>query len=135
MLQKEKECKVEGCNEKRHGRGMCRNHYNFRYKRTKIGKILETYASMRGRVKGKKTRSPHLYKGLELLDRNEFIKWSLKSKKLDLFLRNWKDVGYIRKYTPSINRKDPDKGYVIGNIEWIPLHLNCLLGRMGRIRE
>lgn len=88
------------------------------YEKSLNGYLVRTYRNMLSRVKGILKKKAHLYEGLEILSKEKFYEWSLASNYPEL-LKNYKDSGYDMKLAPSIDRKDPLMGYVIGNIRWI----------------
>lgn len=82
------------------------------------GKISHVYAGMRQRVEGR-GKSPHLYKGLALLDREDFIAWSLADIGYTSLHAAWVTSGYSMKLTPSIDRINSTKGYILENMQWV----------------
>ena len=101
------------------------------YRRSLAGHIIHRYASMKQRVEGRGTkRSIPLYEGLELLPRADFIEWASKDRSLLVLHREWVRSGYSYKLTPSINRVDNSKGYVLGNMEWVTKSQNSTLGAL-----
>lgn len=82
------------------------------------GKISNTYAGMCRRVRGK-GKSPHLYAGLALPPRDEFVAWSLESRTYKQLYDAWVAADYDFKLSPSIDRKDSSEGYVFPNIRWV----------------
>lgn len=104
------------------------------YRHSLRGNLTCTYKRMLDRVKGNMTqkRSIHHYKGLEILDRQEFLEWALKDKEYTLLHKLWVLSNYDIKYAPSINRIDSSKGYTIDNIEWLTHSENSRLGVLNR---
>lgn len=80
---------------------------------------MRCYRNMQSRVLGLQKKKAHLYKDNYLLDRDTFYEWSLNNKDFHQLFAAWEATAYTQKYSPSINRIIPDKGYAIGNIEWI----------------
>jgi hypothetical protein len=70
--------------------------------------LYRRWMDMKGRTKGYSTRSPHLYAGIELHWKSfaEFRVWALSNG--------------FSKETSSPDRKDADKGYVPGNVKFVP---------------
>lgn len=93
---------------------------------------MRTYRNMLSRVTGIQLKKAHLYKGLSILPRQEFYVISLSDPDyLRLFIE-WKDSGYDRQLTPSINRIDATLGYENFNVEWITHSENSRLGAISR---
>ena len=103
---------------------------NRRYHKTKKGKLMLTYNNMTRRVAG--YVKPHLYKGLDICSRDVFYDWSLGSPSFEHLYNNWVDSDFKRILSPSIDRIDTDKGYVLGNIQWITLSENSQKGAVSR---
>ena len=104
------------------------------YEKTAKGYLVRTYRNMLSRVKGILKKKAHLYEGLEILDKDEFYDWSLKSNYSDL-LKAYKDSEYDMKLAPSIDRRDPLKGYTLENIRWITHSENSSNTRHKKIKE
>lgn len=105
-----------------------------RYEKTRKGFLVRCYRNMLSRVSGVTKNKNHLYLGLEILDRNVFYDWSLNNDSFnDLFIK-WELSEYNRKLTPSIDRIDTDKGYVLENIQWITFSENCRRGGSKKIK-
>jgi|TARA_R110000744_G_scaffold350591_1_gene456290 hypothetical protein len=103
---------------------------NRRYHKTRKGKLMLTFNNMTRRVQG--YVKPHLYKGLEICARDVFYAWSLGSNSFEHLYNNWVDSDFKRRLSPSIDRIDTDKGYVLGNIQWITLSENSQKGSISR---
>lgn len=83
------------------------------------------YNAIRHRVKMR-----NYYIGLAYMGRNE---WNIfldntYHRRLKLW-DEWVANGYQRSLAPSIDRIDPSKGYVDGNVRWITYSLNCALAK------
>lgn len=91
-----------------------------RWYRSFDGKISATYAGMRQRVNGKgRVETLHIYQGLTLLSRDEFIEWSKNDNNFNRLYAAWVDDYYPLTTSPSIDRIDASAGYTIGNLQWI----------------
>lgn len=96
-------------------------------------KVSNTYKGMYKRVTGKGLeRINHLYEGLPILPREEFIEWSLKDNDLKRLYEDWVASDYEPKLVPSIDRIDSTKGYTLDNMRWITHSENCRLGAISR---
>lgn len=96
--------------------------YYKQYERTPTGFIMRKYRNMQSRVLGIQKVKFHLYskiQGPKLLDRDEFYKWSFSSKVFKRLYHTWVQSGYQMKLSPSVDRIDPCKGYVLENMEWV----------------
>jgi len=85
------------------------------------------YSGMLARIQGRATRE-YKVEGKNICKRDEFIKWCNSSKNLKVFNsihEKWCDSGFKRNLTPSIDRIDNSKGYVLENIRWVSLLENC----------
>lgn len=100
------------------------------YEKTKKGFLVRLYRNMLSRTNG--LVKPHLYKGLPILDKHVFYIWALENKDFKKLFKTWELCGYDRKLTPSINRIDSSKGYILGNIEFITHSENSTLGNYSR---
>ncbi len=100
------------------GRAKSSNFYTKTYEKTINGYLMRTYRNMLSRVKGILKKKAHIYEGLEIATKEEFYEWSLKSNFINL-LEDYKESGYDMKLAPSVDRKDPLKGYSLCNIRWI----------------
>ena len=99
-----------------------------RYEKTVNGYLMRTYRNMKSRVTGVQWKKAHLYEGKSLLPKQDFYDWALESDEFRTLFINWSLSGYDRKLSPSINRIDPEKGYELGNIEWLTHSENSSLG-------
>ena len=104
--------------------------------RTPEGFLNYKYYRLRGRTKGDSNR-PYLYLGLPICEKDEFVKWGLESDEFHRLFNAWIRSGYKRNFAPSPNRKDsnPELGYTISNLEWVPFSLNCQLGNISSKRK
>jgi len=97
---------------------------DIKYRRTKRGFLNQTYQNMKKRVEGKNLRSSKYYIGLKLMDKEEFLYYSESSIKFHNLWLFWRNKKFTRKYSPSVDRIDKNKGYTMDNIRWITLGFN-----------
>jgi len=90
-----------------------------KYEHTKKGKLVRTYRNMYSRVVGIVKDKAHLYKGLPILDREDFYSWSLSNKDYLTLYQHWVQSNYCKKLSPSIDRINTEEGYVISNMRWL----------------
>lgn len=126
-----RKCAYPPCYTRKVALGLCDKHY----RKTKYAFISKCYKNMKQRVTGiQKTRN-HIYYGLDLLDREKFIKWTLNNKDFHNLFAEWEKLGYDRSQTPSIDRKDNSLGYLLNNIRWITNSENSRLGAVSEKRK
>lgn len=101
-----------------------------KYEKTISGFLMRSYRNMQSRTQG--LVKPHLYKGLSLLPRSDFYRFSRASSEFQGLYRQWIASGYDRKQSPSVNRVDNKKGYDLENIEWMTHSVNSMLGARTR---
>ena len=90
-----------------------------RYERTPNGKLMRTYCNMQSRVLGILKHKRHLYEGKDILSREEFYEWALATPEFHRLFDGWVASGYKCGASPSVDRIDPTKGYVLSNMEWV----------------
>lgn len=103
-----------------------------KYERTKGGKLMRCYRNMMSRVTGIQYKKEHLYLGKEILSREDFYEFSKNDKSFNELFDAWVASDYDRKLTPSVDRIDSNKGYVLGNIQWITHSENSRKGAQSR---
>ena len=106
-----------------------------KYEKTLKGLLMRTYRNMKSRVLGIQYKKAHLYKGLELLDKQEFYAWSLSNTEYNSLFDLWSKSGYDRKLTPSIDRIDSSKGYNKENMRWITHSENSRQGVISKWKQ
>lgn len=85
------------------------------------------YAHMKARHDGRSTNSSHA-NGKGILTKEEFFDWCKDFKNLSEFLAlyfDYAESGFQLALSPSVDRIDPDKGYVADNIQWLSFSANC----------
>lgn len=106
------------------------NKWTKKYEKTKKGFLMRVYRNMLSRTKG--LVKPQIYKGLEILSKEEFYEWTLTNTNFNDLFSTWEQESYNKKLTPSINRIDSSRGYSLDNIEWITHSENSRLGAESR---
>lgn len=106
--------------------------YNRNYKRTKEGRVISCYAAMKNRVEGKTNRAIY-YKGLDICDRSDFIRWSLADPTFNRLFEEWETEGFSRRLVPSIDRRDTFMGYTLDNLQWLTLSNNACKAAQFRV--
>lgn len=102
------------------------------YRYTRRGRLLWTYLNMKKRVQGRDPRKKHLYAGLSILPKEEFIKWGLSHTEYNRLFDEWELSGYSPKLRPSIDRIDTRHGYDIDNMQWLTLSANSTKAGLSR---
>jgi len=96
-----------------------------RYRTNPDRYIKHKYYMMRARCMGKSNHRS--YDNMEILTFDEWMRWCDENK--DIFMRlfnEWIESGWDRNKSPSIDRIDNSRGYVIGNIQWMTTHDNTI---------
>ena len=93
--------------------------------KTKQQIINKRYYDMSYRVEGK-ARNSVTAVGKPILDKEDFIEWSMYNVDFLLLFKRWKAAGYPKDLSPSIDRIDNDKGYTLNNMQWITWKANRL---------
>ena len=101
------------------------NRFDKNRYRTNIRRMwLLKYSGMRRRIFGLTVHSKLL--GYQIVSRDEFLGWCEKNKEPFMKLyQYWVKSGYKNKMSPSIDRIDNTKGYIIGNMQWLTKSKNC----------
>ena len=105
------------------------------YEKTIKGFLMRKYRNMESRVTGVQKLKSHLYKGLDLLDREEFYQWAESSDTFKSLFKVWVASGYERKLCPSVDRINSSLGYNLSNMEWITHSENSRRGSISRNRR
>lgn len=104
------------------------NICTLKYEKTKNGFLVRCYRNMKSRIFGIQKSKSHLYIGKELLSKEDFYNWSLGSEKFHQLFNEWKNSGYQRKLTPSVDRVNSCSGYSLDNMEWVTFSENSRRG-------
>lgn len=117
----------------RERRKMTGNSAIKRYEKTLNGFLMRVYRNMRSRIKGVQKEKFHLYQGKFLLEKEDFYQWAKNDESLKKLFEEWKQSGFQRKLSPSVDRKDPEKGYFLENMEWVTHSENSRRGALRAI--
>ena len=109
-----------------------KNRCTKNYEKTKKGFLMRKYRNMQSRVLGIQKKKSHLYKGLGILDREDFYDWALKHPDYEKLFKEWKNSGYERGLCPTVDRIDSTKGYHLENMRWLTHSENSRLGSESR---
>jgi len=85
------------------------------------------YNHMSLRAIGHTTNKSHAT-GKDIMTREEFMDWCKQKANFVPFMvmyLDWVASGFDLSLCPSIDRIDPDEGYIIGNIQWLTFSDNC----------
>lgn len=111
------------------------NSDTHKYEKTPKGFLMRKYRNMQSRTCGIQWRKAHLYLGKELLLREEFYKWALESDDFNRLYLGWVESNYDRKLCPTVDRIDPDYGYILENMRWITHSENSRLGAISKNKK
>lgn len=84
------------------------------------------YAHMKARHEGRATHFSHC-EGKGLMSRDEFFNWCKDFENLNIFLAiyfDWAEADFPLSLSPSIDRINPELGYVTGNLQWLTFSQN-----------
>lgn len=95
------------------------------YYQTFTGRLVRTYGHMQKRTKKGDCNHPELYLGKYLLPRERFYQWARRSSRYKKLFNTWKNAGFPLLLTPTIDRKNSNRGYHVDNIQWLTFKDNC----------
>lgn len=104
--------------------------YAHKYEKTMSGFIMRLYRNMKSRIEGVQKAKHHLYRGKEILSKEEFYEWANCSPMFRVLFRQYEESGYDRKQAPSVDRKDSTRGYTLDNMEWVTHSVNSQRGSL-----
>jgi hypothetical protein len=74
---------------------------------------------MKERVEGRSSHNRGNWAGKPILPKEVFIEWAKNHPDFLALYKRWFSSEFDRKLTPSVNRMNSNKGYVLGNMEWM----------------
>lgn len=93
--------------------------YRQRHSKTRI--FRHRYNQLRQRVEGRAVRVYGVM-GKELLSKEEYAVWLVRNMdEFEKLYDRWKDSGFVRKLTPSIDRIDNLGSYTSDNMRWLSI--------------
>lgn len=102
--------------------------YN-KYNRTPMGLVSKWIRSQRNTYRQRESRAG-MYPNYSL---QELRAWALEQPKFMELFDKWVESGYNRDLVPSVDRKDPTKGYTLDNIQLMTWRENREKGRYERM--
>ncbi len=108
------------------------NAFTKKYEKTHRGFLMRLYRNMQSRIEGVQKTKAHLYRGLNLLAREEFYCWAMNDPTFYSLFVKWEQSGYERKLTPSVDRINSSSGYSLDNMEWVTHSENSRRGAYNR---
>jgi hypothetical protein len=99
---------------------LCRDQRKLHSEQTQPRSYLaHKYRKMRRRITGRAVKSAHLYKGLGIMPREEFLAWAVADSAFKSLWATYQLAGRPMRLSPSIDRIDTQRGYVRGNVQFI----------------
>jgi len=128
-------CSFKNCKKPLYKKGVSwsRFCYSHRYKVSTTGFLGNLYRSMRRRVEGRTAHNRGNWAGKPILPKDVFVQWAKNHPDFLASYKRWFSNGFDRKLTPSVNRMNSNKGYVLGNMEWMTNSQNS--GLSGEVRK
>lgn len=90
------------------------------FRRSFNGRLYRMYYNMHFRVKH---RESYAGKGCTINDFEQFKKFCMENNFSQVY-QDWVNNGYIRKFTPTVDRIDPSRGYSWDNIQIVSFDEN-----------
>ena len=100
--------------------------YRAAYRLTVEGRLRKTYEGMSRRVRGKAKGNEHIYGGLSICSRKEFMQWASNDTNFLRLFNAWLESGCEYSISPSIDRIDNERGYDLDNIQWLTVSENSV---------
>ncbi len=109
-----------------------KNRCTAKYEKTRSGFLMRAYRNMQSRVTGVQSAKYHLYKGKELLSREDFYEWAKNDWHFYELWIEYDRSGYQIRLCPSVNRVDSGYGYTVNNMEWVTHSENSCQGAISK---
>jgi hypothetical protein len=103
-----------------------------KYEKTPNGFLMRMYRNMQNRIKGIQKLKSHLYKGKDLLNKEDFYNWAKTSESFWKLFTIWIEKNYDRKLTPTVDRINSKEGYHLSNMEWVTHSENSRRGSISK---
>jgi len=100
----------------------------WKYEKTESGFVMRMYRNMKSRISGVQSFKKHLYDGKEIMPKEEFYELAKKSIDFKSLFDAYIKGGCQMKFAPSVDRINPEIGYVKSNIRFITHSENSALG-------
>jgi len=99
--------------------------------------LSRSYSGMKRRIEGRgggnREGETKYWKGKPILPRDVFMTWAKNHPDFLSLYKRYVMSDFDIKLAPSVNRMDSNKGYVLGNIEWLTQSQNSALA--GTVRK
>lgn len=89
----------------------------------------QRYSALKTRcVTGRSNGKQYKVTGSKFLSKQEWLEWCYSEENYKKFIEiynNWVKNDFKEKFSPSIDRVDNNKSYIIGNLQWLTKSENC----------
>jgi hypothetical protein len=102
------------------------NAWKRQYRQTKRGYLGRKHDEMKKRVTGRCNSKSKSYIGLPICDRISFREWAENDETFNKLWNIWHVNGKEYKLTPSIDRIEESKGYILDNLRWVTVSENTI---------
>ena len=88
-----------------------------KYEKTLNGFVMRLYRNMKSRITGVQKQKAHLYLNKELLNKEDFYTWIKSNQNFVELFEKYKESNFDRKLAPTVDRINPNIGYVLNNMQ------------------